>query len=61
METEQQTQEELLSLINSMSEQQFNEWVMSWLDNGFIIDTVKNWDEETQRTEINNIKEGYKL
>lgn len=56
IDNEEETQEELLSLIENMKDDSFNNWVMGWINQEDIIDTVKNWDTETQAEAIREIK-----
>ena len=44
-------------LLNKISDEQFWIWVSGWFDVDFIMDIINNWDEETKKEEIINLKE----
>lgn len=47
---------ELNELIDDMTEEQFNNWVMGWISIEFVMDIINNWEEETQDYEIGKLK-----
>ena len=51
---------ELNNLITGLNDEQFKEWVMSWLSVDWIMDTVRDWDEETKQEEIKALKDKIK-
>jgi hypothetical protein len=48
--------EELMKSIGKMSDAQFWKWVSSWYDVESIMDTIRNWDEDTQRESLVQVR-----
>lgn len=62
MKTDEQIEEEFEELIRSgLTDEQFNEWILGWIDFDYIIDIASNWDIETKKYELEQLKKRYNL
>jgi len=54
---EEEVEQEFRDLIDNISDEDYNKWVMGWIDHEFIEDIYKNWDIETKKEEIRVLKD----
>lgn len=57
LDNDKKIEEEFNELVDSLSDKQFNDWVMSWFDIEYITDIYMDWDIETKKEEIKKLKE----
>ena len=48
--------QDIIDLINELDDNEFWEYVRSWLSIDFIMSIIENWDNETKKQEIKKIK-----
>lgn len=49
-------EESFNNLIDELTDEEWNNWVMSWFDPELIVETYKNWDTETKKDTIPELK-----
>ena len=49
--------DEFNELVENLTNEEYDKWVMSWLDSEYISDIYKNWDLDVMKNEIDNLKE----
>jgi hypothetical protein len=53
------TEQEFNKLIGELTDEQFNSWVKTWFDEQIIMDIINEWDTDTKKEEIKNIKRNF--
>ena len=62
MDKEKKIENEFRELIREkMTDKQFWKWVSTWKDVGDLVEQAEDWDIETKRKEIKNIKKLMKV
>ncbi len=50
---------ELTEFVGNMADEDFWKWVSEWYDEGLLMDTIGNWDEDTQKKELEALKKRF--
>ena len=45
------------NLIDTLTEEEWEDWCLSWFDKDFWVEIYKNWEDEIIEEEITNLKE----
>ena len=62
MKTDEQIEEEFEELVRSgLTDEQFNEWILGWIDLEEIVKRALDWDIETKKYELEQLKKRYNL
>lgn len=55
--TEEQVENEFRHLLGKVTDDEFWEYIRSWKDEGDLMDTMLEWDVDTKKDAIEDIKE----
>ena len=47
---------EFNNLIGELTDEQFRDWIFSWIDEDFFINIINDWEDDIKKEEIENLK-----